>query len=190
MVGNLLLTESKYFVPYLSSLSPMVRVVLVKPIPEARATTTKALGTLVERLGKERFPVLVPELLRTLKTDTSGIDRHGAGQDSDLSEVLLGLGTDRLEGLLPDIIANAQSFRRTVRKMFMSLLVQILQNTVTSPDVRTRRVMLADIGHHGEHDQYAPRGHESEIIYMVQTRLSGRQRRKRLISSRRIPGPR
>ncbi|KAG6848260.1 hypothetical protein H0H93_001776 [Arthromyces matolae] len=95
--------------------------ILVDPVPEARATAAKALGTLVERLGEIHFPDLVPHLLRTLKTDTSGVDRQGAAQG--LSEVLSGLGMERLEGLLPDIIANAQSPRPTVREGFMSLLV-------------------------------------------------------------------
>ncbi|KAI0944136.1 hypothetical protein AcV7_002042 [Taiwanofungus camphoratus] len=122
IVGNMAsLTDSKDFVPYLSQLLPLVHVVLVDPVPEARATAAKALGTLVERLGEIHFPDLVPGLLRTLKTDTSGVDRQGAAQG--LSEVLAGLGMDRMEGLLPDIIANAQSPRSTVREGFMSLLV-------------------------------------------------------------------
>ncbi|KAI8978208.1 ARM repeat-containing protein [Trametes punicea] len=122
IVGNLAsLTDSKDFVPYLSRLLPMVHVVLVDPVPEARATAAKALGTLVERLGEGHFPDLVPGLLRTLKTDTSGVDRQGAAQG--LSEVLAGLGMERMEGLLPDIITNAQSPRSTVREGFMSLLV-------------------------------------------------------------------
>jgi len=102
-------------------LLPMVHVVLVDPVPEARATAAKTLGTLVERLGEVNFPDLVPSLIRTLKTDTSGVDRQGAAQG--LSEVLSGLGMERLEGLLPDIISNAQSPRSTVREGFMSLLV-------------------------------------------------------------------
>lgn len=101
----------------------MVHQVLVDPVPEARATAAKALGTLVERLGEIHFPDLVPGLLRTLKTDTSGVDRQGAAQG--LSEVLSGLGMERLEGLLPDIITNAQSPRATVREGFMSLLVYL-----------------------------------------------------------------
>ncbi|KAJ7066647.1 armadillo-type protein [Mycena amicta] len=122
IVGNLAsLTDSKDFVPYLSELLPLVHQVLVDPVPEARATAAKALGTLVERLGEVYFPDLVPGLLRTLKTDTSGVDRQGAAQG--LSEVLSALGMERLEGLLPDILANAQSPRATVREGFMSLLV-------------------------------------------------------------------
>ncbi|KAG2115671.1 armadillo-type protein [Suillus cothurnatus] len=100
IVGNLAsLTDSKDFVPYLSSLLPLVHLVLVDPVPEARATAAKALGTLVERLGEDHFPDVVPGLLRTLKTDTSGVDRQGAAQ-----------------GLIP---------RSTVREGFMSLLVYL-----------------------------------------------------------------
>ena len=124
IVGNLAaLTDSKDFVPYLNELLPLVHVVLVDPVPEARATAAKCLGSLVERLGETHFPDLVPGLLRTLKTDTSGVDRQGAAQG--LSEVLAGLGMERMEGLLPDIIANAQAPRSTVREGFMSLLVYL-----------------------------------------------------------------
>lgn len=115
------LTDSKDFVPYLPRLIPLVHVVLVDPVPEARATAAKALGTLVERLGEVNFPDLVPGLLLTLKTDTSGVDRQGAAQG--LSEVLSGLGMERMEGLLPDIITSASSPRPYVREGFMSLLV-------------------------------------------------------------------
>ncbi|TCD64479.1 translational activator of GCN4 [Steccherinum ochraceum] len=124
IVGNLAsLTESKDFVPYLKEILPLVHVVLVDPVPEARATAAKCLGSLVERLGEIHFPDLVPGLLRTLKSDTSGVDRQGAAQG--LSEVLAGLGMERMEGLLPDIIANAQAPRSTVREGFMSLLVYL-----------------------------------------------------------------
>lgn len=124
IVGNLAsLTDSQDFVPYLTKLLPLVHVVLVDPVPEARATAAKALGTLIERLGEEQFPDMVPNLLRTLKTDTSGVDRQGAAQG--LSEVLAGLGMERLEALLPDIVSNAQSPRSTVREGFMSLLVYL-----------------------------------------------------------------
>ncbi|KAH8110478.1 ARM repeat-containing protein [Phellopilus nigrolimitatus] len=116
IVGNLAsLTDAQDFIPYLSRLLPLVHVVLVDPVPEARATAAKALGTLIEHM--------VPGLLRTLKTDTSGVDRQGAAQG--LSEVLAGLGMDRLEALLPDIVSNAQSPRSTVREGFMSLLVYL-----------------------------------------------------------------
>lgn len=102
---------------------PLVHEVLVDPVPEARATAAKSLGTLVERLGEPNFPTLVTQLLQTLRTDTSGVDRQGAAQG--LSEVLSGLGMERLEGLLPEVITNTASPRPYVREGFISLLVYL-----------------------------------------------------------------
>ena len=102
---------------------PLVNEVLVDPVPEARATAAKSLGTLVERLGEANFPTLVTQLLQTLRSDTSGVDRQGAAQG--LSEVLSGLGMDRLEGLLPEVITNTASPRPYVREGFISLLVYL-----------------------------------------------------------------
>ncbi|CAE7122272.1 unnamed protein product [Rhizoctonia solani] len=124
IVGNLSsLTDSKDFIPYLSQLMPLVHIVLVDPVPEARATAAKALGTLIERLGEVNFPDMVDNLLQTLKTDTSGVDRQGAAQG--LSEVLSGLGMERMEALLPEVITSVSSPRPYVREGFMSLLVYL-----------------------------------------------------------------
>jgi HEAT repeat protein len=117
------LTETRDLVPYLNELMPLVHDVLVDPVPEARATAAKSLGTLVERLGENNFPELVNQLLQTLRSDTSGVDRQGAAQG--LSEVLSGLGMERLESLLPDIISNTASPRPYVREGFISLLVYL-----------------------------------------------------------------
>ncbi|KAF9918095.1 translational activator of GCN4 [Lobosporangium transversale] len=124
IVGNMAsLTDQKDLIPYLPRLLPGVKEVLIDPVPEARATAAKALGTLVEKLGESNFPDLVHELLDTLKSDTSGVDRQGAAQG--LSEVLAGLGLERLEGLLPEIIINTDSPKSYVREGFISLLVYL-----------------------------------------------------------------
>ncbi|OZJ04029.1 hypothetical protein BZG36_03770 [Bifiguratus adelaidae] len=124
IVGNMsTLTDQKDLIPYLSELLPGVKEVLVDPVPEARATAAKALGSLVEKLGEQNFPHLVEELLSVLKSDSSGVDRQGAAQG--LSEVLAGLGIDRLDGLLPDIISNADSPKAFVREGFISLLIYL-----------------------------------------------------------------
>ncbi|KNZ52619.1 hypothetical protein VP01_34g8 [Puccinia sorghi] len=122
IVGNLAtLAESKDLSPYLPQLMPRVRQVLVDPVPEARATAAKALGSLVERLGEESFPELVPSLFDTLRTEVPGVDQQGAAQG--LSEIMSGLGTEKLESLLPDIITNTSSPKAYVREGFISLLV-------------------------------------------------------------------
>ncbi|ORX39844.1 regulation of translational elongation-related protein [Kockovaella imperatae] len=124
IVGNMAsLTESRDLIPYLDELMPLVHEVLVDPVPEARATAAKSLGTLIERLGEPNFPNLVSRLLQMLKTDTSGVDRQGAAQG--LSEVLSGLGMERLEALLPEIISSTSSPRPYVREGFISLLVYL-----------------------------------------------------------------
>jgi HEAT repeat protein len=124
IVGNMSsLTDQKDLVPYLPRLMPGVKEVLVDPVPEARATAAKALGSLVEKLGEDNFPDLITELVDTLKVDSGGVDRQGAAQG--LSEVLAGLGMERLDGLLPEIIANADSPRSYVREGFISLLIYL-----------------------------------------------------------------
>ncbi|KAJ2857508.1 translational activator of GCN4 [Coemansia erecta] len=115
------LTEPNDLAPYLDELMPLVRGVLIDPVPEARATAAKALGSLVQRLGEERFPSLVADLIRILKSDVSGVDRAGAAQG--LSEVLAGVGIGRLEGLLPEIVANCSSSLAAVREGFVLLLI-------------------------------------------------------------------
>jgi hypothetical protein len=124
IIGNLSsLTNAKDFTPYLGELMPGLRDVLIDPVPSARATAAMALGVLVQRLGEEQFPDLVPQLLQTLKSDTSGVDRQGAAQG--LSEVVAGLGIQRLDDLLPDIIANTASPKAYVREGFVSLLIYL-----------------------------------------------------------------
>ncbi|CAG8528557.1 17533_t:CDS:10, partial [Acaulospora morrowiae] len=124
IVGNMAsLTDVKDLAPYLPRLLPCLKEVLVDPVPEARATAAKSLGTMVEKLGEDKFPNLVNELIHTLKSDTSGVDRQGAAQG--LSEVLAGLGMERLDGLLPDIITNSTSSKSYVREGFISLLIYL-----------------------------------------------------------------
>ncbi|KAJ2785811.1 translational activator of GCN4, partial [Coemansia interrupta] len=117
------LTEPADLAPYLAELVPLVRGVLVDPVPEARATAAKALGALVQRLGEARFPSLVADLVRVLKSDASGVDRAGAAQG--LSEVLAGVGLARLEGLLAEVVANCRSAQPAVREGFVLLLIYL-----------------------------------------------------------------
>jgi HEAT repeat protein len=122
IVGNMAtLTEGRDLIPYLTQLVPLLRDVLVDPVPEARSTAAKSLGGLVERLGENNFPDLIESLMGILKSQTSGVDQQGAAQG--VSEILAGLGTDRLEDLLPTILQNTSSPRTYVREGHISLLV-------------------------------------------------------------------
>lgn len=121
IVGNMcsLVTEPKDMLPYLQLLLPEVKKVLVDPIPEVRTVAAKALGSLIKGMGEENFRDLVPWLLETLKSETSGVERSGAAQG--LSEVLAALGTSFFESLLPDIIQNCSHQRAAVRDGYLTL---------------------------------------------------------------------
>ncbi|GAA6038663.1 hypothetical protein JCM8097_009472 [Rhodosporidiobolus ruineniae] len=122
IVGNFAtLTEGRDLIPYLAQLVPLLREVLVDPVPEARSTAAKSLGGLVERLGEANFPDLIDQLMGILKSPTSGVDQQGAAQG--VAEILAGLGTDRLEDLFPTILTNTSSPRTYVREGHISLLV-------------------------------------------------------------------
>ena len=122
IIGSLAhLTERKDLISYLPILVAGLRHAIVDPVPTTRATASKALGSLVEKLGEDALPDLIPNLMVTLKSDTSAGDRLGSAQA--LSEVLAGLGTTRLEETLPTILQNVSSSKPAVREGFMSLFV-------------------------------------------------------------------
>ncbi|EXJ63580.1 uncharacterized protein A1O5_11341 [Cladophialophora psammophila CBS 110553] len=122
IIGSLAhLTEKRDIVTHLPILVTGLRLASVDPVPATRATASKALGSLVEKLGEDAFPDLIPSLMSSLRTDTGASDRLGSAQA--LSEVLAGLGTGRLEETLPSILQNVASSRPTVREGFMTLFI-------------------------------------------------------------------
>ena len=124
IIGSLAhLTERKDVVPHLPILVSGLKTAIVDPVPATRATASKALGSLVEKLGEDALPDLIPGLMSTLKSDTGAGDRLGSAQA--LSEVLAGLGTGRLEETLPTILQNVASTKPTVREGFMSLFIYL-----------------------------------------------------------------
>ncbi|ODV82484.1 ARM repeat-containing protein [Suhomyces tanzawaensis NRRL Y-17324] len=122
IVGNMaILVDSKDLMPYLSQLVGELELAMVDPVPATRSTAARALGSLVEKLGEERFPDLIPRLLGTLQDESKVGDRLGSAQA--LSEVICGLGIGKLEELLPTIISSATSPRNHIRAGFMPLLL-------------------------------------------------------------------
>lgn len=117
------LTSPNDLVPHLNSLVPCLRTVLTDTVPDVRATAAKALGSLVEKLGERNFPDLVSNFLDILNSDVASTDRQGAAQG--LSEVLAGLGLDRLEDTLPRILKDSRSRFAYVREGFISLLIYL-----------------------------------------------------------------
>jgi len=124
IIGSLAhLTERKDVTPHLPILVTGLKLAIVDPVPATRATASKALGSLVEKLGEDALPDLIPSLMSTLKSDTGAGNRLGSAQA--LSEVLAGLGTGRLEETLPTILQNVASSKATVREGFMSLFIYL-----------------------------------------------------------------
>ncbi|KAH6842283.1 armadillo-type protein [Chaetomium sp. MPI-CAGE-AT-0009] len=122
VIGSLAhLTERKDLVAHLPVLVAGLKTAVVDPVPTTRATASRALGSLVEKLGEDALPDLIPGLMQTLKSDTGAGDRLGSAQA--LSEVLAGLGTSRLEETLPTILQNVESTKPSVREGFMSLFI-------------------------------------------------------------------
>lgn len=122
VIGSLAhLTEKKDLITHLPILVAGLKVAAVDPVPTTRATASRALGSLVEKLGEDALPDLIPGLMETLKSDTGAGDRLGSAQA--LSEVLAGLGTTRLEETLPTILQNVESSKPAVREGFMSLFI-------------------------------------------------------------------
>ena len=124
IIGSLAhLTDRKDIVSHLPVLVTGLKLAVVDPVPATRATASKALGSLVEKLGEDALPDLIPSLMTTLKSDTGAGDRLGSAQA--LSEVLAGLGTARLEETLPTILQNVASAKPSVREGFMSLFIYL-----------------------------------------------------------------
>ncbi|CCK71195.1 Gcn1p KNAG_0G01370 [Huiozyma naganishii CBS 8797] len=124
IVGNMaILVDTKDLLPYLQQLIDEVEIAMVDPVPNTRATAARALGALVERLGEEQFPDLIPRLLDTLSDETKAGDRLGSAQA--LAEVISGLGLSKLEELLPTILSGVSSYRSYVREGYAPLLLFI-----------------------------------------------------------------
>lgn len=107
IIGNMYsLTDQKDLTPYLPNIIPGLKMSLLDPVPEVRAVSSRALGAMVRGMGESSFEDLLPWLMQTLTSESSSVDRSGAAQG--LSEVVGGLGVEKLHKLMPEIIATAE----------------------------------------------------------------------------------
>lgn len=124
IVGNMaILVDSHDLQPYLSALITELEIAMVDPVPETRSTGARALGSLVEKLGEDQFPDMIPKLIRTLEDPLKAGDRLGSAQA--LAEVICGLGLSKLDEMLPQILSSALSAYAHVRAGFMPLLLYL-----------------------------------------------------------------
>ena len=109
IVGNLckLVNDPKDMAPYVTLLLPEVQAALLDPLPEVRATASKALGALTMSMGAEALGDTEPWLLEKMHSDSSAVERSGAAQG--LAEVLAVQGAGALEAVLPHIIAGCSA---------------------------------------------------------------------------------
>jgi HEAT repeat protein len=107
IIGNMYsLTDQKDLFPYLPTIIPGLKTSLLDPVPEVRSVSARALGAMVRGMGESSFEDLLPWLMQTLTSESSSVDRSGAAQG--LSEVVGGLGVEKLHKLMPEIIATAE----------------------------------------------------------------------------------
>ncbi|XP_014262100.1 eIF-2-alpha kinase activator GCN1 [Cimex lectularius] len=106
IIGNMYsLTDQKDLTPYLPTIIPGLKTSLLDPVPEVRSVSARALGAMVRGMGEASFEDLLPWLMKTLTSESSSVDRSGAAQG--LSEVVGGLGVEKLHKLMPEIISTA-----------------------------------------------------------------------------------
>ncbi|XP_069380401.1 stalled ribosome sensor GCN1 [Paralichthys olivaceus] len=106
IIGNMYsLTDQKDLSPYLPSVIPGLKASLLDPVPEVRTVSAKALGAMVKGMGETCFDDLLPWLMETLASEQSSVDRSGAAQG--LAEVMAGLGVEKLDKLMPDVVQTA-----------------------------------------------------------------------------------
>lgn len=108
IIGNMYsLTDQKDLQPYLPSVVPGLKAALLDPVPDVRRIAAKALGAMVKGMGETSFEDLLPWLMEKLTSEQNSVDRSGAAQG--LSEVIAGIGIEKLHKLLPDIIKTAEA---------------------------------------------------------------------------------
>ena len=121
IVGSMaaLIGEPKDLAPYVPLLLPEVETALVDPLPEVRATSARALGSLLRGMGEAHFADLLPRLLAGLTAEGASVERSGSAQG--LAEVLAVLGPAHVDALLPRVLAGCGSRSPAAREGSLAL---------------------------------------------------------------------
>lgn len=153
ITGNMvtMVSEPKTLVPYLVQVLPGLKDCLLDPIPDVRATSAKALGSLVGGVGEEELSELVPWLMSTLQSEASPVERSGAAQG--LAEVCLALGEDRLDEILDTALTLRNQPKSAAREgllWLLSFLPSVLAEGFASHIKTTLPVILSGLSDESE----------------------------------------
>jgi HEAT repeat protein len=125
ILGNLasLVNNPHDLAPYMGTLLPELKSLLVDPLPEVRATAARALGLLVRGLGQDHIETMMPWLLGTISSEASSVERSGAALG--LAEVVAVLGDEHLSAIMPGIVAGCRDRSAAVRDGSLTVLVHL-----------------------------------------------------------------
>lgn len=146
IVGSmvLLIKDPKDIQPYLPSLLPLLKQTLLDPSPDVRVTSAKAFGTLAKTLPEEMLGDVLPWLFEQLRGGETSVDRSGTAHG--LAEVLMAMGLERIEMLLPDLLSNATNTEASpeVRDGYLALYVHlpVLMGSAFEPYLETTLTAL------------------------------------------------
>lgn len=157
ITGNMMtmVSEPKALTPYLGHLLPGLKDCLVDPIPDVRATSAKAIGSLV-RGGNEGndetasleddMSDIVSWLMDMLRSEASPVERSGAAQG--LSETCLSLGTKKTGQILQTVLPLQNQSKSSGREgllWLLSFLPAVLKETFAEYIGMTLPVVLAGL---------------------------------------------
>lgn len=158
ITGNMIsmVSEPRIIVPYLPQVIPGLKECLINEIPDVRAVSAKALGSLIGGVGEAELEGLssdsnsnediLPWLMRTLKSDSSPVERSGAAQG--LAEISLALGDARVDGILSNVLPMHTSTVSSTREgvlWLLSFLPTVLKQKYALHVERTLPVVLAGL---------------------------------------------
>ena len=123
ITGNIcsMINDSKILVPYIPQVLPGLKDCLLDPIPDVRATSAKALGSLAGGVGEaELGEDILKWLFSTVTSDSSSVERSGAAQG--LAEISLALGRERRAQILSVVLPYQHDKKASAREGLLWIL--------------------------------------------------------------------
>jgi len=141
IVGNMcnLVSDPKDVSPYLGDLLPILKTSILDPSPEMRTTAAQALGSLVKSMEESDYEELEKYLLLTIKSEGGSAERGGAALG--LSELLGASGTEKLEGVLPEVLLQCENRLPHIREGYFQLLSCLPTSMASSLEPYIPRVL-------------------------------------------------